>query len=399
VEVFMRTTGRLLAAVAAVVGLVWACGGEKSPTQPTPATSCTVGVSPGSLSFGSAGGSAAVSVSVGTTCAWTSSSDRAWMAIASGASGSGAGTVSIAVTANAATTARTGTLTVGGVGVPVQQDGAAVVCSVSIAPSSASYSKDAATGSVAVTVPSSCGWTAVSTVDWITVTGGTGTGPASVGYSVARNTSPTPRTGTIQIGETTFTIEQQGDAGTCQFRVAPVTINACMSAGYELVTTVITDAACPWTAAPDASWISLSGPVSRVGPGDVRFRISDNYDAPRLGVIKLRWDTPTAGQNVQVAQAGCRYSVSTTAINAAAAGGTFTFDVYQQSDPYECGGPLQNGCVWTAKSDSPWLAITSSMPRTGDDRVSFSVAPNSGGARSGVITVRDKIVMVNQAPR
>jgi hypothetical protein len=196
-----------------------------------------------------------------------------------------------------------------------------------------------------------------------------------------------------------FSISQQGDtpAPACDFHVAPVTINACMSVPYELSTTVTTQASCPWTAASDTPWISISGGASRSGPGELRFRIGDNYDASRLGVVKLRWDTPTAGQNVQVSQAGCRYAVSTTAVSAPAAGGGFTFDVFQESDPLECGGPLQNGCLWSAQSDAGWVTITSSMPRAGDDRVSFTVAPNgTGAARTARITVRDKSVLISQ---
>ncbi len=102
---------------------------------------------------------------------------------------------------------------------------------------------------------------------------------------------------------------------------------------------------------------------------------------------------------MQVAQAGCRYAVSTSTITVAAGGGTFSFDVYQQSDPLECGGPLQDRCVWTAKSDASWLTVTTAMPRAGDDRVSFTAAANSGLSRVAAITVRDKSVVVTQAGR
>ncbi len=93
----------------------------------------------------------------------------------------------------------------------------------------------------------------------------------------------------------------------------------------------------------------------------------------------IRWPTPTAGQNLQVSQAGCHYGVSRDSLTFTAAGGTSTFDVVQQSEPYTCGGPLQNACVWTAVADSAWITVTGSMPRVGDDRVTVVVAPNSTG--------------------
>lgn len=114
----------------------------------------------------------------------------------------------------------------------------------------------------------------------------------------------------------------------------------------------------------------------------------------------VRWPTPTAGQNLRIAQAGCRYAVSQSAFSFTAAGGTGTFSVIQQSDPTECGGATQDRCVWTAESQVPWITITLSMPRSGDNPVAFSVAPNGDTApRTGTIVVRDKAVTITQAGR
>ena len=114
----------------------------------------------------------------------------------------------------------------------------------------------------------------------------------------------------------------------------------------------------------------------------------------------IRWPTPSAGQNVWVAQAGCHYAVSASVINVPAAGGSSRFDVLQQSEPLTCGGPLQNACTWTAQADVPWISITTSMPQAGDNPVSFTVAPNdSAGTRTGLIRVRDEIVQIAQGGR
>jgi Viral BACON domain/Putative binding domain, N-terminal len=283
--------------------------------------------------------------------------------------------------------------------VAVSQEGIEA-CTVTMSPDSASFSKDAATGTVSVTAPASCEWTAASGAGWLTITApGSGRGSAVLTYNVARNTTVNARTATITAADATHTVSQSGDLGACAYQVAPVEIAACMSVPYDLTTTVTTQPACGWTVAPDAAWITPSGVSSRVGSGEVRFRVGDNYDVPRLGVLKLRWDTPTAGQNVRVSQAGCRYAVSTTGLSVPADGGMFSFDVYQQSDPLECGGPLQNGCVWTASSDATWITITSPMPHAGDDRVSFQVSSNPGALRSAQIAVRDKTVVIVQAAR
>ena len=114
----------------------------------------------------------------------------------------------------------------------------------------------------------------------------------------------------------------------------------------------------------------------------------------------VRWPTPTAGQNIRVVQAGCRYAVSRSTFDFAATGGSGAFDVIQQSEPNTCGGPTQDRCVWTAASDVPWITITSSMPRAGDNPVAFVVATNdSVTSRVGRIIVRDKVVVITQAGR
>ena len=75
-----------------------------------------------------------------------------------------------------------------------------------------------------------------------------------------------------------------------------------------------------------------------------------------------------------------------------------TFDVVQQSEPTECGGAKQDRCVWSAVADVPWVQITTTMPRVGDDRVSFTVSANvTGQTRTGRISVRDQHVSVIQA--
>lgn len=317
----------------------------------------------------------------------------------SGAGGSGNGVATFTVAANADPSARTGTLTVAAQPISIRQDGGAVACTYTISPTSASAGKDAGAGTIAVTAGDTCPWTAESSAPWLTVTSGQGIGSGTVAYSVSRNLEITSRSATIRIGGQTFTLTQSGDTGLCQYSVAPVEFSPCMPS-TELTNQVVTQAECPWTADPGASWITMTSSRSGAGSGTVRFKVGDNYDAPRSGVVMVRWPTPTEGQNLRIAQAGCHYAVSLGAFAFSAAGGTGTFGVVQQSEPYTCGGPTQDACVWTAQSDEAWITVTSSMPRSGDNPVSFAVAANdSASARTGTITVRDKVVRITQAGR
>jgi hypothetical protein len=222
-----------------------------------------------------------------------------------------------------------------------------------------------------------------------------------VGYALERNRDLTGRTAGITVGGRTFEVTQAADtapAPICDYSVSPVEFAPCMSAGFDIVATVTTQQGCTWIAEPDAPWISIVSGRTGSGPGTVAFRVTDNYDAPRQGIVKVRWPTVTAGQNVRVLQAGCLYAVSPGAISIAAAGGPGRFDVLQQSMPNTCGGATQDRCTWTAQANVPWITLMTTMPQAGDNPVSFTVAPNPAtAARSGTITVRDKVVHITQA--
>jgi hypothetical protein len=80
-------------------------------------------------------------------------------------------------------------------------------CSYSIAPVSTSVSYAGGYGTLNVT--SGCPWTAVSNVNWISVTSGaTGTGNGTVKYYVYPNNTSISWTGTLTVGEQTFTVTQ-----------------------------------------------------------------------------------------------------------------------------------------------------------------------------------------------
>ncbi len=76
------------------------------------------------------------------------------------------------------------------------------------------FASTGGTGIIRVTSGSACGWKATSGVAWITIaSGGSGTGPGNVQYTVANNTGAT-RSGTITVEGHTYTITQSGTTGT-----------------------------------------------------------------------------------------------------------------------------------------------------------------------------------------
>src|SRR5215204_6444224 len=312
--------------IAVASSLVIACD-QKSPTEPT--ATCAFTLSPvTSVPMGSDGGTATVTVATTPGCAWTATSGNDWITISAGATGSGPGGVTYQVAANTTTTARNGALTVAGQNHAIVQQGRSPTpCAYEIAPASADFTKDGGPGTFSVTAQAGCAWTASSSASWLVIGGsGQGAGTGSVAYSVSRQTQIAGRTSTIALADRRFTVRQSGDIGACQYSVAPVLFSPCMPKG-AFTATITTDATCPWTATPAASWLDVTSGASGAGSATISVAYADNYEAPRQGIVQIRWPTPTAGQNLQVSQAGCRYAVSLTAIDIIAAGGTGTFEV------------------------------------------------------------------------
>ena len=128
-------------------------------------------------------------------------------------------------------------------------------CSFSV--SSPSLSVPATSGSYTTTVSttSGCAWTGVSNnTSWISVTGGSsGTGNGTVSYTVAANTSTSPRTGTLTIAGVTVTVTQ---AGACNYTVAPTT-QSVLAAGGAHAATVTTTSGCGWTGVSNNTSVDL----------------------------------------------------------------------------------------------------------------------------------------------
>jgi hypothetical protein len=171
-----------------------------------PSCSFTLSSSAGSLSSGSGSSSVTLTASA-TTCGWTAASNSAWATVAP-ASGTGSGTVSVTVAANPGA-ARTATVTLGGQTYTVTQAAAPPPCSFTLSPTSVSVSGAAGTSTVSLTASAStCRWTASTANNWITIGTASGTGSASVSYSVSRNYSGDTRTGTMTAGGKVVTVTQ-----------------------------------------------------------------------------------------------------------------------------------------------------------------------------------------------
>src|SRR6185312_14800820 len=130
---------------------------------------CIYSLGSSGQSFGDSGGPGSVALTTGTNCAWTATSDSAWLTVNSGSgSGTGSATVAFSVAANPGA-ARTGSLTIGGETFTVTQ--AANACLFSVTPLNPSVSHTAASYSLSVTATAgTCSWAAFSNnASWLTI--------------------------------------------------------------------------------------------------------------------------------------------------------------------------------------------------------------------------------------
>src|SRR4029078_6805485 len=118
--------------------------------------------------------------------------------------------------------------------------------------------------------------------------------------------------------------------------------------------------------------------------GTVGYSVAANTGAARSGTLTIAGQPFTVSQDAGAAP--CTYSLSSSGQNAP-----------DTASSASVGVTAGSGCAWTATSNASWLTITSGASGTGNGSVGFSIAANTGAARSGTLTVAGQTFTVNQA--
>jgi len=252
--------------------------------------SCAITLGAASASVPSSGGFGMLSVTAPAECNWMAVSSVSWIVISSGSTGAGNGSVSYTVTANTAAQPRTGSVAVGSQVFTISQPAAS--CDVKL--SSTGTSVPASGGSGSFSITTSCSWTATSSVQWITLSGASGAGDGSVGYSVAANPSPEARTGAIMVDGQKFTITQAGVS--CSVVLAPSSAEVA-GRGESGTVSVKAGAGCKWTVESGVEWIKITSWSNVSGAGVVNYSVSPNPSRnPRTGTVAIGGQTFTVTQ-------------------------------------------------------------------------------------------------------
>jgi hypothetical protein len=255
-----------------------------------------------------------------------------------------------------------------------------VKCSVQVQAQTTGFSASGGTGSVRISTPRECGWSAQADAGWVTLgSASSGHGDATLAFVVAANANTTARDAHITVQDRQVVISQQGAA--CTVRVSSNHESVGPEGGTRTVDVTATSAQCSWTAVSDESWITIAGSGSGAGNGTVSFRVAPTTGPSRSGEVKV------GAQVVRVSQTtGCSVSVTPSTASMPVSGGNGTIRVEAAAE-----------CAWSAVSGASWITITSGASGSGTGEIRYSVGASGGPGRTGVIKVGEQEVTIKQA--
>ncbi|MFM1769796.1 MAG: hypothetical protein RJA22_2325 [Verrucomicrobiota bacterium] len=341
------------------------------------AASCAYSFSPVSRYHGYAAGTGTVRIVTSSNCSWTLVNTNPWVTITSPLSGTGSATIAYSVAENRVGQPRLGSLAAEGVAFVVGQWG--TNCSYLLSAASREHSEMAETGSVAVTASSSCNWTVVNPSAWVTVESPLSTnGSAAVLYRLAPNLSGQSRTAILTIAGQSFSLTQRA-CGYSLSRPSRVHGFGAETGSVSLATGDL----CPWTVVNTNSWILVTGGRDGgVGSGVVSYTVAGNASTMnRSGILMI------GGQPYAITQLGvpCDYEVLP--------------DGWNHGEGAELNEVLVRagtGCAWSVSNPNSWITILAGAAGSGTGSVIYSVAPNPGPARQGIIQIAGQDFAVGQ---
>lgn len=243
--------------------------------------------------------------------------------------------------------------------------------------SSTNFPAGGGSGALQLTIGSAAVWTVSSDSAWLSIVGSTnGTGNGTINYTVAANGTITNRTGKLTIAGIPYLVHQAGRG---------VTVDAAAFAfgpdGGLGQFSVASENNAAWAVVNTNAWITPASGGSGTAPAVCQLIVSP-YASPlveRAGFLTL-------GTNViVVSQSGYTASVSPLVNVAAANGGSQSVTV-----------TVPPGALWSAIAQVPWITIIGGQSQSGSGALTYIIAGNAGGSRSGTIVVAGQLVTVNQ---
>ena len=244
----------------------------------------------------------------------------------------------------------------------------------------------------------SCMWQIDNVPPWVTVTSPlTGTGDAVVNFSVdsQAGVGMFPRIDSIvvetgpPVTQQSYSIEQEGDASLCNFGV-DTAVSQIPVEGDSISIAISANDACPWEVFSSDDWVHIQSPtVSVNGNATLSINVDANTGVPNL-TTPARTAILDAPFSVEIQQAGCSFSLSTSTINIDQAGGQTSVNMLAPTfEP----GP----CQWTAQSNQTWIVVTDGHSGSGGGLIQFDILENpSVQRRTGTVSIGDEVLIIKQ---
>ncbi len=205
-----------------------------------------------------------------------------------------------------------------------------------------------------------------------------GQGDGSIEYAVASNSEATPRRGVIELNDQKASVTQA--AAACTMSLGDTSESFSPAGGSGTISVQASSGSCPWTATPDASWITIRTGASGSGNGTVTYDIAAAAGPPRTGTILV------AGLRFAITQSeGCTFSIAPNSYAPGASGGATTIAVTTAA-----------ACPWTAVSNVPWITVPQGASGTGPGAARLVVEATDGPSRTGSVLVAGQTVAVAQ---
>lgn len=187
------------------------------------------------------------------------------------------------------------------------------------------------------------------------------------------------------VSSTTSDVTTGPTPAKCQLTLAPPP-NIVATGGTAAVS-ITAQPECRWEVSTQANWISNLSPASGQGNGTVEFVAAENpVPTRREGELVIN------DNRVRVMQeaTSCRFSIDPERRTLTADASTTSFTV-----------ETHEFCKWTARGTAEWITLTAGVDGAGNGTVAYRVTSNSGGTRTGSVTVGDRthtVIQQNAGP-
>jgi len=170
----------------------------------------------------------------------------------------------------------------------------ATKCQVTATASPTAFGAGGGNGSLTVSAPRDCTWSANVDASWVALGDRSGQGDATLSYTVSANGAASVRTATVAVEGQTVQLKQ--DAAPCRYALNH-TSDTIGAAGGSLSVDVSTPSGCSWSAASSASWIRIASGQSGSASGTVGLSVAANTGAARVGQVNAGGQTYTVNQD------------------------------------------------------------------------------------------------------